>query len=95
MAVDLLREDDDVTKTSDVTTAKVGDIVTYTITVQPNVTGEDLTYAIVDTMPAGMTYVPDSVTGGAIVSGNTITWNGTMRGAQILCHHNGCIGSNV
>jgi len=78
--VDLRRYDDDVTKTADVTKADVGDIVTYTITVEPNVTGEDLTYALSDTIPAGMTYVPDSVTGGAVYSGGEITWNGVMSG---------------
>ncbi|MHB8133810.1 MAG: S8 family serine peptidase [Anaerolineaceae bacterium] len=78
--VDLKRFDDDVSKTADVETAVTGDIVTYTITVEPNVTGEDLTYYIEDTIPAGMTFVPGSLTGGAILSGNKITWSGVMSG---------------
>ena len=81
VAVDLKRYDDDVTKTSDVTKANVGDIVTYTITVEPNVTGEDLTYSITDPIPAGMTYVPGSVTGGAVYAGGEITWDGVMSGS--------------
>jgi len=78
--VDLKRFDDDVSKTADVETAVTGDIVTYTITVEPNVTGEDLTYYIEDTIPAGMAFVPGSLTGGAIHTGNKITWSGVMSG---------------
>jgi uncharacterized repeat protein (TIGR01451 family) len=61
---------------------KDGDTVTltYKLSVQPNVTGQDITYALTDTIPAGLTYVPGSLTGGAVISGNQITWSGTMTG---------------
>lgn len=81
--VDLRRWADDVVKTSDVDVAYTDDIVTYTITVAPNITGEDLEYMIEDVIPAGMEYVPGSVTGGATVVGNTVSWTGTMVGSPI------------
>ncbi len=80
----LYRHADDVTKTADMMTAGVGDTVTYTIVVQPNVTPEDLTYMITDTIPAGMTYVADSATatdGTVSVMGNVLTWTGVMQTA--------------
>ena len=76
--VTILRVDDDVTKSVSNPAPAPGDVVTYTITVQPNVTPVDLNYTLVDTIPAGMTYVDGSVTGGATVSGNQVMWNGTM-----------------
>ncbi|MBI4771641.1 MAG: DUF11 domain-containing protein, partial [Chloroflexi bacterium] len=69
---------DDVSKTVSSPNALPGATLTYTITVQPNVTAEDLTYAITDTIPAGLTYVPGSATGGAVVVGDTLTWGGVM-----------------
>jgi uncharacterized repeat protein (TIGR01451 family) len=50
--VTLYRHDDDVTKTASAEGAFLGDTVTYTITVQPNVTPADLGYMITDTIPA-------------------------------------------
>lgn len=78
--VDLKRYGDDVTKTADLEHAAKGSIVTYTITVEPNVTGEDLYYTLEDTIPAGMEFVPESLTGGAVLNGNKITWTGVMEG---------------
>ncbi|MGH9031457.1 MAG: S8 family serine peptidase [Acidimicrobiia bacterium] len=78
VAVNLIRHDDDVTKTADVATADPGDTVTYTITVAPNVTPEDLEYTIADTIPAGLTYVEGSATGGATVTDGVLSWTGTM-----------------
>ena len=72
------RVDDDVTKTADVSTAEPGDVVTYTVDVKPNVTPDDLTYSVTDTLPAGTTYVEGSATGGATVSGSTLSWSGTL-----------------
>ncbi len=79
--VTLYRHDDDVTKTASAEGAFLGDTVTYTITVQPNVTPADLGYMITDTIPAGLTYVPGSATateGVVDVTGDTLTWTGTM-----------------
>ncbi len=78
--VNLYRIEDDVIKTVSDTMIEPGAPVTltYTITVNPNVMPEALHYAITDTLPAGTTYVPGSVTGGASVTGNTLTWNGVM-----------------
>jgi uncharacterized repeat protein (TIGR01451 family) len=76
--VTIRREADDVTKTASVTEATVGDAIDYAITVQPNVSPEDLTYTIVDTVPDGLTVDPASVTGGGLVDGQTITWTVTM-----------------
>lgn len=79
--VRLYRDMDDVTKTASTATAMVGDTVTYTITVQPNITPEDLTYMITDTLPAGMTLVPGSAsaTAGTVSeAGNVVMWTGVM-----------------
>lgn len=79
--VTLYRHDDDVIKQASTEGAFFGDTVTYTITVQPNVTPVDLTYMVTDTIPAGLTYVPGSATatdGVVDVTGDTLTWTGTM-----------------
>ena len=72
--VTLRRHADDVTKEASEEQAAPGDTVSYSITIQPNVTPEDLVYTIVDTVPAGLTIDPGSVTGGGVVDGQTITW---------------------
>ena len=69
---------DDVSKTADKTDVEPGDTVTYTITINPNITDEDLTYTMTDVIPDGMTYVEGSVTGGATVEGNVVSWTGVM-----------------
>lgn len=81
--VNIIRHDDDVTKTVDQPHIR-GDghyVLNYTITVQPNVTPEDLTYYLEDNFPPGLTYVPGSAsaTDGVVgVVGNTLTWTGLM-----------------
>lgn len=81
IALDVVRREDDVTKTADVTTAEPGDVVTYTIEVQPNVTTESVDYLIFDAIPQGMTYVPGSATasdGTVSVLGGTLQWSLTQ-----------------
>ncbi len=59
-----------------------GDIVNYTIIVQPNDTNEDITYHITDTFPSGATYVSGSASadlGVVNVVGNQLTWTGVME----------------
>ncbi len=73
------RVDDDVTKTADTAEAAPGDTITYTVEVAPNVTPEDLTYSLTDTLPEGTTYVEGSATGGATASGGVVTWEGTLE----------------
>lgn len=69
---------DDVTKTADVSTAGPGDTITYTVQVAPNVTPEDLTYTVTDTLPAGTTYVEGSATDGATVTDGVVSWTGEL-----------------
>ena len=82
--VTLDRHDDDVTKTATlessrpVGTALPGDTIRYDITIQPNVTPNDLTYTITDTVPDGLAIDESSVTGGGVVDGQTITWQVEM-----------------
>ena len=79
--VTVLRVEDDVTKAVDMTDAEPGDILAFEITVQPNVTPEDLAYTLTDTIPDGLTYVPGSASassGVVNVSGDTLTWTGVM-----------------
>lgn len=72
--VTIIRVEDDVTKSASPEQAKPGDTVSYEISVEPNVTAENLTYTITDTVPDGLTIDPDSVTGDGVVDGQTITW---------------------
>lgn len=81
MAVDLHRLEDDVNKTVSPAVAMAGDTVEFTITIQPNVLSEDLTYTLADTIPDGLTYVPGSATAsaGSVTAGlNTLLWSGTQ-----------------
>lgn len=55
------------------TTAKSGDTVTYTITYS-NAGGDALSANLTDTLPAGVTLVAGSITGGGTASGSVITW---------------------
>jgi uncharacterized repeat protein (TIGR01451 family) len=77
--LDVVRGVDDVVKTADVTEAAPGDTITYTIEIT-NYTTDPIVYAINDYLPAGVTYVPDSVTGGAVYDdvNNAITWTGPV-----------------
>ncbi|PUB31575.1 putative repeat protein (TIGR01451 family) [Promicromonospora sp. AC04] len=76
--VRLARMADDVTKTASVAEAGIGDTIGYDISVAPNVTPEDLTYTVTDTVPDGLTIDPESVTAGGVVDGQTITWEVDM-----------------
>ena len=77
--LDVVRGEDDVVKTADVTEAAPGDTITYTIEIT-NYTTDPIVYAINDYLPEGVTYVPGSVTGGADYDAdtNSIFWNGTV-----------------
>jgi uncharacterized repeat protein (TIGR01451 family) len=77
--LDIRRLVDDVVKTADVEAAKPGDVITYTIEVT-NYADVAVDYTINDVLPAGVTYVPGSVTGGAVydAGSNAITWAGTV-----------------
>jgi uncharacterized repeat protein (TIGR01451 family) len=81
--IDVKRGVDDVVKTADVETATVGDVITYTIEVTNFATGPT-EYTINDVLPEGLTYVPDSATGGAVFDPltNAITWTGTIEPAH-------------
>jgi alpha-tubulin suppressor-like RCC1 family protein len=83
--VTIRRADDDVAKTASVDEATTGDTVSYEITIEPNLTPEDLLYTIVDDVPEGLTIDPDSVIGG-VVDGQTITWE---VGAPTVVGQNG------
>jgi uncharacterized repeat protein (TIGR01451 family) len=76
--VRLSRVADDVTKTASTETAVIGETIGYDITIAPNVTPEDRTYTVTDTVPDGLTIDPESVTGGGVVDGQTITWEVDM-----------------
>jgi len=77
--VTIVRLEDDVAKAIDnVVRDASGITVTYEIAVQPNLSGDDYTVTFTDTIPAGMTYVPGSATGGATVAGDQLTWSIAM-----------------
>ena len=77
--IDIRRLADDVVKTADVESAMPGDTITYTIEIT-NFADVATAYTINDVLPTGVTYVPDSVTGGAVYDdvANAITWSGTV-----------------
>lgn len=80
--VDLVRIQDDVTKTPNVSYALPGDTVEYTITIQPNNWDQDITYNLVDIIPDGLTYVPGSAQadiGTVTVVGDILTWTGMLE----------------
>lgn len=79
--VDLMRHEDDVTKTADDDNPFPTETVTFTITVEPNPGPVDfLNYEIVDHVPDGLTYVPGSATGGLeLRSDGALTWEGAME----------------
>ncbi|MEN4013134.1 MAG: S8 family serine peptidase [Bellilinea sp.] len=83
-AVDIRRMGDEVVKSVDKPQAKVGDVLTYTITVS-NPNPFDAEYSIEDALPVHVTYVPDSITGGAVYdsANRTITWQGTLAGGAL------------
>jgi uncharacterized repeat protein (TIGR01451 family) len=77
--VNITRYADDVSKSVNPASALAGDTVTYTLTIQPDISGQDLTYSITDTLPVSITYVPNSAVANAgtvTVTGNTLTWSG-------------------
>jgi len=77
--VDVIRKADDVVKKVDVESADAGDTVTYSIEIS-NLTTEPVEYSINDVLPDGVTYVADSVTGGATYDAetNAIQWTGMV-----------------
>jgi len=81
--IDIRRLADDVVKTADVGIAMPGDTITYTIEIT-NFADVPTAYTINDVLPTGVTYVPDSVTGGALYDdvANAITWSGTVDAPQ-------------
>ena len=77
--INIARLEDDVTKVASTDVVEPGDVVTYTITIAANAGELPLAYNITDTIPAGLTYLPGSVTGGATVTGNVLTWSGVQN----------------
>lgn len=79
-----------VTKTVSQDLANPGDTLTYTITIPSNRTGDDLAYDIYDTLPEGVTYVPDSLrTWGSDIpatydiENNKVSWGGVMQNFEL------------
>lgn len=78
----LSRLADDVSFSQSAAAATLGDIITYTITIQPNLSPVDVQYTFTNTVPFGLQVDPTSVTGGATVvvhSNDTqIFWSGVL-----------------
>lgn len=81
--IDIRRLEEDVVKSADVETADPGDTITYKIEIT-NFSDVPTDYTINDILPEGVTYVPNSVTGGAVYNSgtNAITWSGTVDAPQ-------------
>ena len=82
-ARNLARSVDAVTKSVSAQYADQGEVLTYTISIAPNLTDADLSYNLQDTLPAGLSYVPGSLstTGSATLatynsSTKAIEWQG-------------------
>lgn len=82
VGLDVRRLGDEVVKSVDYETARVGDILTYTITIT-NPNPFDLAYTIVDQLPQGVSLIPGSLTGGATYDSTNrrVTWSGTVSGS--------------
>ena len=83
--LNVYRPYDDVTKEVNVETTENGNVVTYTITIEPNRTGAALNYSLYDELPDGVTYVDGSLetTGSFTLAeydavNNAVTWTGMM-----------------
>ncbi len=78
----VIRHADDVTIHESDNTLILGEVMTYTLTIQPNLWAEDVTYILTNTVPFGLQVVPNTLTGGATIeshSTNTeILWSGTL-----------------
>jgi len=68
------------TKEVDKTAASSGEVLTYTIVLSNIGSADAVGASLVDPLPAHITYVPDSATGGAIYNPvlNQIEWTGTV-----------------
>ncbi|MEM6484914.1 MAG: S8 family serine peptidase [Pseudomonadota bacterium] len=69
------RGPDDVNFFASTDSADPGEAVTFSIEVAANGTPEERNYAIAAEVPAGLTLIPDSVTGGGTVKDGMITWD--------------------
>lgn len=78
LSLTLKRLADDVTKvaTATVGTLQPGDLITYTLTIRPEISqdAQTLHYTLTDTLPAGVTLVPGSATLPPMVNGNQLRW---------------------
>lgn len=82
LPINIRRREDDVVKKASVPIVPPGKTLTYMIRVQPNLLPEAITYALTDTIPAGLTYVAGSAaaTAGSVeVVENQLTWTGTLQ----------------
>jgi uncharacterized repeat protein (TIGR01451 family) len=81
-SVNIVRSFDEIAKTVSNAQPRPGDYVTYTITVS-NYNTLDTTYALTDSLPAGLTIDPASLTGGATydAGSNSVRWSGVLGGA--------------
>lgn len=79
--VNIVRHADDVAKEVTPVGAFLGETLTYTINVRPNVMPDPLTYRITDTIPAGLTYVAGSGLASSGIFSDAaapmLTWTGT------------------
>lgn len=88
--VNIRRMGNDVTKSASKSVAAVGDVVTFTLSIQ-NPGGAAFNFNLTDTIPAGMSYVPGSVQGAGasydadlnaiVVSGNAAA---TVKGDYVI-----------
>lgn len=78
LPVAISRSEDVVTQTADVSVAKPGQKVNYTVTVPPSLPGTATDYDITSVLPAGLTYVAGSATDGAVESNGTVAWKKSM-----------------
>ena len=76
--LNLVRYPDAVSKTANETNVGIGDTVSFTIAIEPNVRWRDLTYTVTDTLPLGLQFVNGTVTNGATTAGHTLTWQGNL-----------------
>lgn len=74
--VEITRAENDVKVLASNPNPAVGEVVTYSVEISPNLTLEDRNYIVDAPIPAGMALVPGSITGGdqAITINNNVIW---------------------
>ena len=80
-----------VTKTTDVTSARIGDQITYTVTATNTGKAAVKDYKVTDTMGTGLQYVSDDSNGVYDAATNTVVWTSSIGIGETVTYHITCL----